>query len=207
MACRPKADRLAAARFSLESRGPPPLQVAAVAVEHPVLGVAVALGGRAGRTGPAVLRAGAGRRRLPCPSSGSRARCPRRPVRPPASPGAGGGRAGWGWTWGPRWTSGHLRASRRSCRDRGQRERRRGALGRGRRVVVEPPVTAAAGPNSPWREEKSCMGGSAPQLSDQWGRREHAHDSGWHLAPPFAQPGRVNPDVLHVVNSSTVRGN
>jgi hypothetical protein len=40
--------------------------------------------------------------------------------------------------------------------------------------------------NSPRREEKSRKG-DAPRLSDEWGRREHAYDSGWHLAPPFAQ--------------------
>src|SRR5215475_768856 len=32
------------------------------------------------------------------------------------------------------------------------------------------------------------MGGSAPQLSGQGGRREHARDGRRHLTPPFAQP-------------------
>ena len=68
MACRPNVLRLAIARPPATAWSGA-LQAAAVAVEHPVLGGAVLLGGE--QAGPAcrARRAGAGRRRLPCRSS------------------------------------------------------------------------------------------------------------------------------------------
>jgi hypothetical protein len=51
MACRPNVLRLAIARPPARLPGPAPLQAAAVAVDHPVLGGAVLLGGE--QAGPA----------------------------------------------------------------------------------------------------------------------------------------------------------